>query len=224
MVRDSMIRNLFYELTARYPSHLNRIWMAHYPYMFTPAQLCFLVQCLDQTKDLEGPVLELGCARGQTTLYLNKHLASLGSRRPYICIDTFQGFTQGDIRYEIDVRKKDPTFTWEGFSYNSKRWFDRAMQINKIRHVQTIQADVKEFDFSGIENISFCLLDVDLYLPVASCLEKLPVKMARGGILVIDDCGPDAIFDGALQAYSEFIAKHECRTEIVCGKLGVIYF
>ncbi len=83
-----MIRKIFYELTARFPSHLNRIWMAHYAYMFTPAQLCFLVHCLDETKHLQGPVVEVGCARGQTTLYLNLHLASLESPKPYICIDT----------------------------------------------------------------------------------------------------------------------------------------
>ena len=219
-----MIRKIFYELTARFPSHLNRIWMAHYLYMFTPAQLCFLVHCLDETKHLQGPVVEVGCARGQTTLYLNLHLASLESPKPYICIDTFQGFTETDIRYEIDVRKKDPTFTWGGFSYNSKRWFDRSMQLNGIGHVRSVQADVNKFDFGCIENISFCLLDVDLYLPIASCLEKLPAKMAPGGIMVIDDCWTSPVFDGALQAYSEFIAKHECRTEIVCGRLGVIYF
>jgi hypothetical protein len=57
---------------------------------------------------------------------------------------------------------------------------------------------------------------------VASCLEKLPAKMAPGGILHIDDCAPAAIFDGALQAYSEFVAKHAVRTAIVCGKLGII--
>jgi hypothetical protein len=98
------------------------------------------------------------------------------------------------------------------------------MQLNGIGHVRSVQADVNKFDFGCIENISFCLLDVDLYLPIASCLEKLPAKMAPGGILVIDDCWPSPVFDGALQAYSEFIATHACRTEIVCGRLGVIYF
>src|ERR1700676_2135840 len=139
--------------------------MAHFHYMVTPFQLAFLVRCLDETKELPGPIVEVGCARGQTTLYLNLHLASLGVQKPYICIDTFRGFTQSDIQYEVNVRKKVPTFSWGGFSYNDKRWFDRAMELNGIGRVQSIQADVNEFDFPGIENISFCLLDVDLYLP-----------------------------------------------------------
>jgi O-methyltransferase len=219
-----MFRKMFYELTARFPSHLNRIWMAHYSYMFTPAQLAFLVHCLDKTRHLSGPIVEIGCARGQTTLYLNLHLRSLGIQKRYICIDTFQGFTPDDIRYEVEVRKKDPGFTWEGFAYNDKRWFDRALQLNGIGHVESIRADVNQFDFEGIENISCCLLDVDLYVPVRSCLEKLPAKMAPGGLLVVDDCAPDNTFDGALQAYEEFLAKTKFRSEIVCGKLGVIYF
>jgi hypothetical protein len=41
---------------------------------------------------------------------------------------------------------------------------------------------------------------------------------------VVDDCAPDNTFDGALQAYEEFLAKTKFRSEIVCGKLGVIYF
>jgi O-methyltransferase len=224
MFAEAMLRKLFYELTSRFPSHLNRIWMAQYNYMFTPAQLAFLVRCLEETKILPGPIVEVGCARGQTTLYLNKHLLSASIQKPYICIDTFEGFTRSDIRYEIEVRKKDPGFTWNGFSYNKKRWFDRALEINGIGHVQSMKADVNTFAFQGIENISFCLLDVDLYLPVKSSLGKLAAKMARGGILVIDDCAPDSVFDGALQAYQEFIAENSVRSEIVCGKLAVLYF
>jgi len=224
MVADAMLRTLFYELTSRFPSYLNRIWMAQYNYMFTPAQLAFLVRCLDETKALPGPIVEVGCARGQTTLYLNMHLRSAGIQKPYICIDTFRGFRESDIRYEVEVRKKDPGFTWNGFSYNKKRWFDRALKIHGIGHVQSVEADVNTFAFQGMENISFCLVDVDLYLPVKSCLEKLPAKMARGGILVIDDCAPDRVFDGAFQAYQEFMEKHPARSEIICGKLAALYF
>jgi hypothetical protein len=39
--------------------------------MFTLSELAFLVRRLDETKDLQSPIGEVGCARGQATLYLN---------------------------------------------------------------------------------------------------------------------------------------------------------
>lgn len=215
---------MLYHLTYMFPTPLNRTWMPHYSYMFTPAQLAFLVSCLDQTSSLPGPILEVGCARGHTTLYLNQHMDACGLEKPYICLDTFSGFTERDIRYEVHDRKKDPRFTWHGFGNNDQRWFDRAMELNGVHRVRSIQTDVNEFEFSGIENISFCLLDVDLYLPAKACLEKLPPKMAKGGIMVIDDCAPGTVFDGAHQAYQEFVRNQTLPNRTVCGKLGVLYF
>jgi hypothetical protein len=164
-----MFRKIFYELTARFPSHLNRIWMAHYSYMFTPAQLAFLVHCLDKTRHLSGPIVEIGCARGQTTLYLNLHLRSLGIQKRYICIDTFQGFTPDDIRYEVEVRKKDPGFTWEGFAYNDKRWFDRALQLNGIGHVESIPSGQCKTGHAGsLQNRPYEMArDVMLFIPLS---------------------------------------------------------
>lgn len=219
-----MLRSIFYETTYRFPSHLNRIWMAHYGYMFTPAELCFLVSCIDRTRDLPGPILEVGCFRGQTTLFLNYHMNCSGIEKSYICVDTFTGFIDEDVDFEIQARRKNPRFTWGGFSYNAKRYFEKSLQMNNIRRVTAIQADVSQFDFSGIDNISLCLVDVDLYLPVKCCLEKLPTKMAKGGILIVDDCMPNVIFDGACQAFHEFVRAHHLRHEILFNKLGVLYF
>ncbi len=44
-----------------------------YEYMFSPGQLCFLCECLDRTSSLPGPVVEIGCAGGRTTVFLNKY-------------------------------------------------------------------------------------------------------------------------------------------------------
>ena len=220
----SLLERMFFTLTARTNSPLARAWMPHYPYMFSPGQLAFMVQCLDRTKDVPGCILEVGCMRGRTTVYLNRHLDSLQSTKLYYAIDTFAGFVRSDVEYEINKRGKDSTFDWGGFNNNKKEWFDRAMTLNKIERVSSIQVDVNQYDFScvGPDGISFCLIDVDLYQPVKSALAKLYPRLSPGGIIVIDDCMPAQSFDGALDAYREFISAHGLPEQIVQEKLGTI--
>ncbi len=61
-------------LTLRTP--LRRLSSAfhRYAYMFTPAQLAFLLRCLEQTEHVPGAVVEIGRASGRTTVFLNKYL------------------------------------------------------------------------------------------------------------------------------------------------------
>jgi O-methyltransferase len=220
----SLVERLFFGATARTNSRLARSWMPHYPYMFEPGQLALMVQCLDKTTDVAGCILEVGCMRGRTTVFLNRHLDSLKSTKRYFAIDTFAGFQPKDVEYEVKTRGKDATFDWSGFSNNKKAWFDQAMQNNHIARVQSIQADVNEFDFScvGPDGVSFCLVDVDLYQPVKSALAKIYPKMSPGGVIVVDDCQAGSIYDGALDAYREFVMAHGLPERIEQAKIGLI--
>jgi hypothetical protein len=46
--------------------------------------------------------------------------------------------------------------------------------------------------------------------------------MSSGGIIIVDDCQPDQMWDGALQAYQEFARERNLPMEIVAEKLGVV--
>lgn len=48
--------------------------------------------------------------------------------------------------------------------------------------------------------------------------------MAKGGIVVVDDCEQGRLWDGALQAYEEFVGERGIAGEVVAGKLGVLCF
>lgn len=39
---------------------------------------------------------------------------------------------------------------------------------------------------------------------------------------MVDDCQSDSIYDGAMQAYQEFMTNIGFNQRIECGKLGVI--
>jgi O-methyltransferase len=223
------LRNLAKNLLCKSNSKLLRCWIPVWRFHMSPQVLCFLCRMIDETRSLPGPIVEIGCASGDTTLFLNKHMDVAGIDKPYICIDTFSGFTTTDIEYEAWARNKaNKEFLSATFARNSKRWFDKGMEINGLRRVRSIQADVNEFDFAGLEEISLCLVDVDLYRPVKSALEKVYPRMARGGVIVVDDCvpwqpGPSADnWDGAYEAYLEFASQYGFTEETGAGKLALI--
>ena len=197
-------------------------WLPTYRYNVTPSILCHLCSAIDGTRNLSGPILEVGCAAGTTTIFLNKHMDATGIEKPYICLDTFAGFTCADIEQEVTSRAKDEVILRNEFTVNSKLWFDKTMAINGIRRVQSIQADVNEFEFSRFGQVSFCFVDVDLYRPVKAALEKIVGIMAPGGIIAVDDCVLHPHHDGAFQAYREFVETRGMPVRVEAGRLGIV--
>ena len=198
---------------------LRRLLFYRYNYNFTPEQLAFLVQCLNETRDVSGDVFEVGCARGHTTCFLNRHLQSSGIAKDYYCIDTFGGFTAEDVAFEITQRgKKRSDFT--AFRSNSLKWFEYTLKQNGCRRTFCVRTDVQNFEFC--RPISFCLLDVDLYRPTISALRRIWPMLSPGGIIVIDDCKQGNQWDGAMQAYSEFTETEKIPPRFLLDKLGLL--
>jgi O-methyltransferase len=209
----SAIRSLFWYTPLR------RLLFYRYNYNFTPEQLGFLVQCLNETRDVSGDVFEVGCARGHTTCFLNRHLQSSGIAKDYYCIDTFGGFTAEDVAFEVTQRgKKRSDFT--AFRSNSLKWFEYTLKQNGCRRTFCVRTDVQNFEFC--RPISFCLLDVDLYRPTISALRRIWPMLSPGGIIVIDDCKQGNQWDGAMQAYSEFTETEKIPPRFLLDKLGLL--
>lgn len=205
----------------RFRSPLRRSFYK-YEFMFTPRQLAFLCDCLARTRGSNAPIVEIGCAAGRTTVWLCKYLEETNDERRYFCLDTFSGFTDADVAHEVAQRGKRAT-ALAGFDINKKRWFDQTMRDNEVDRVTSVQADISAADVGALtDHISFCLLDVDLYLPTKNGLAKLFPLMEKGGIIVVDDVMPGTQFDGAHQAYLEFVRERGLPERIELGKLGII--
>lgn len=205
-----------------YRTPLAKVFAHSYVYNFSPAQLSFLCQCIDATRELRGSIVEVGCFLGHTTIFLNKHMDFSEMEKPYYALDTFDGFLEEDIDHEVKTRGKRKADIAASFKGNSKYFFDKHMVLNSITRVSSIQADASTFDFAQIGPVSFGLIDVDLYHPVSASLKRIHGQLEPGGIIVVDDCKANNSFDGALQAYNEFVAGHGLAPRITHEKLGVI--
>lgn len=199
----------------------NQLFFKVYPYMFEPKQLVFLTEAVKAVTDVPGCFVEAGCAFGATTVFLNKCMAGEGMSRDYYAIDTFSGFVDAHADHEIAKRGKPGSIRTQ-FAVNKKAWFDRSMLLHGAGHVRSVESDVTAFDFAAIAPIAFCLLDVDLYLPIKDVLPKIYRAMSPGGIIVVDDCKPAGLWDGALLAYEEFVGGMSLPKEIVAEKLGIV--
>ena len=197
-----------------------RRWMFYrYLYSFRPDQLCFLLSCITETKAIPGAIVEVGCAQGLTTVFLNKHLQFAGIVKQYVCIDTFGGFVEQDISLEVS-RGKNAQALRDALHVNSLRCFRYTLESNGCSHVVCVQTDVKRYSFQ--EPVSFCLCDVDLYAPTLNTLRNVWPVLSPGGIVVVDDCRDKGIFDGGYQAYREFTRDVGLEATVVLDKLGVI--
>lgn len=190
-----------------------------YAYSFTPEQLAFFVTCLNETREVEGDVLEIGCAAGHTTCFLSRHLQVSGIQKPYYCIDTFRGFLKKDVSYEVSERGKKWS-DFSGFRVNRLKWFQYTMKRNGCENVRCVKTDVQNHQF--IRPTSFCLVDVDLYRPTLYALQSIWPLLSPGGIIVVDDCRPANQFDGALQAYTEFTQSRAIPQRFQFDKLGIL--
>jgi len=211
----------------QYLSPLKKHLHHHYEYFFNPCELWYLCECIGTGLRAEGSFLEVGCARGATTVFLNKHLDFELDRhpslenKPYHCIDTFSGFRDTQVNFEIEHRSKRVA-DYSDYALNDKKWFDQMLVRNRISRVTTHEADAAEFDYAKLGKLAFVLLDVDLYLPTKSALEQIFPLLGKGGILVVDDCKPDNKYDGAEQAFREFASGAGVESSIAFGKFGVI--
>ncbi len=201
--------------------YLRDFVLSRYHYMFEPDQLMLLCSYVERVRDVPGVFIEAGCAYGYTTVFLRKYMRRVGIEREYLALDTFSGFVPEHVAFEVGERHKSRAFYRDSFALNSKDLFLHALQWQGIDGVRAEQCNVTQFSFD--QPIAFCLLDIDLYLPIKEVLPHIYDALSPGGIIVVDDCSSeDERWDGALQAYREFVAERELPLTIAGGKLGTI--
>jgi O-methyltransferase len=193
-----------------------------YPYMNRPSTILELTKQLLSVK-ADGAAVEVGCNQGWTTCFLVEALLERNVKRDYVCIDTFNGFTQADTDFEYKKRGKTQGLYDECFLINDPEWLNASLSRYGYSNVSVYKADATTFDYQKLGKIAFAMVDVDLYRPVKESLKRLLPHMVPGGVVVVDDCSEkDNRWDGAYQAYNDFCDERSIPQEILCGNLGII--
>ncbi len=212
--------NRFYELAKKVAFRYSNIGKPTYEYMLEPIQLAEIINAIEEVKDIEGDICEIGVARGMTSRFICEHIASQKMNVKYYCLDTFAGFVQDDTEFEVSQRNKKAGGKYYGFAYNDyRKW---KSNFSKFSFVEPVKCDVNSFDLQKIKPIKFLLLDVDLYRPTKSVLDRAATFMVGGGIIVVDDVLDNHIWDGSYLAFMEFVDNNKCTYKRFGNKGGLI--
>ena len=211
--------NRFYELAKKVAFRYSNIGKPKYEYSLEPIQLAEIINAIEELRDIEGNICEIGVARGMTSRFICEHIANQSMNVKYYCLDTFTGFIQDDAEFEVTQRNKKRG-AYYGFAYNDYRIW--KSNFSKFPFVEPVKCDVKTFDLQKIKPVKFLLLDVDLYRPTKSVLDRLTTFMVRGGIVMVDDVRDNHIWDGSYKAFMEFVENSNCTHKKFGNKGGLI--
>lgn len=158
---------------------------------------------------LEGDLAELGVYKGNTAALLANFGRTAG-KTTYL-FDTFQGFSQEDIR-GVDAGKRME------FADTS---LETVRSLVGVERVNYVVGHFPESTGSMTHDLAFSLvhLDCDLYAPMKAGLEYFYPRIVAGGFLVIHDYA-SLHWDGAERAVDEFLADKRERVVPIPDKAG----
>ena len=181
-----LARNALAPLIYRYP-----------PFALAPERLYVMLHHLVATRDVPGPVVEIGCNLGGTTVIARQMMTRLGIDKPYICIDTFDGFVED--QFVTDARLGTPKTDKYLFSGNSRQLVDKILHQHGCSDVQLVQGDIAKLPDAALPaTCSLLLADVDLTEPTYVSLVRFWPRMVKGGVMLVDDCPEDSSWKARL--------------------------
>ena len=208
-------------LAYRLPSPLRGPLLPKYRFGIEPVQLACLVGLIDQNTESNRIVCEIGVGRGYTSIFLLQHMRNTANPMKVVLIDMFSGSTQRSMAYEVSHRGKTKSDI-DKFNGSSPRLFEQHLRRLGYDNFEVIAGDCEDVDWESLGPIAVARLDVDLYQPTKRTLERMWPHIIPGGACLVDDCKDGTPWDGALQAYTEFIEEHDMPFILVGNKGGLL--
>lgn len=166
-------------------------------------------------KNIQGAVAELGVYRGDFAKVIN---GIFPDRRFYL-FDTFEGFPDSDLNYEIE----------NGLVINEiGRLSNTSVEYVLGRMPHPENCVVRQGYFpdtaAGLEDeqYAFVNIDVDLYKPILAGLEYFWPRMADGGYIFVHDYFSFS-YAGTRKAIEEFADKHHVGFTPIGDTLSVAF-
>lgn len=193
------------------------------PYTMTSTEriraLCSAVRYIEQA-GIEGAVVECGVWRGGSMMAVARTLSNLGStNRDLYLFDTYEGMTEPgpqDIALTGETAKSllqrsarsEDDMVWcvapveqVANALSLTRYPDKLLHLIPGRVEDTLSA-------AAPQRIALLRLDTDWYESTRQELNVLFPRLARGGVLIIDDYGH---WQGARLAVDEYVEAHQLR-------------
>ncbi len=190
------------------------------PYTMTsPERIWALIKAVQYIlhNNIPGSIVECGVWKGGSMMAVAKTLNLNQSERDLFLYDTYQGMP---IPGEFDVSKNNTNamdiFQKNKINDNSSNWINLSLeeckqnmystQYNKSK-IHFVKGKVEDtLPLEAPEDISLLRLDTDFYKSTKHELTHLFPRLARGGILLIDDYGH---WKGSKKAVDEYIAENK---------------
>jgi O-methyltransferase len=191
------------------------------PCGLNPAELATYLGYLLRRRDVPGDVAEIGCNNGGTAVVASSLLRKYSPEKTYFCFDTFGGFVKE--QFDADVGHGTPPAECDRFSVNSLRLVRRVLDLHGCQDVVLVKGDATKIDEDRLSPAySVILVDVDLSEPTYGALTKFYSRLAKGGIILVDDCSeePEQIWR-AIIGYKQFCSEHRLKVRFEYG-MGVI--
>jgi hypothetical protein len=171
-----------------------------------PERLYLWAQVIIETAKIPGAVVEIGCASGGTAAHCDRLLRNIGADKPYVAIDTFDGFVSD--QFDHDAGLGTPESCRRGFAASSLPLVQQILRQLGAPDVELIRGDIVTLAPERLpQHISAALVDVDLSLPVHAALRKIWPRMTLGGVILVDDCDTQNGFR-ARDSFRRFCDEH----------------
>ena len=142
-----------------------------------------LWELLEQVKELNGDILEVGAWRGGTGSLIAKRLKDLGIKNKVYLCDTFEGV--------VKAGGKDPNYIGGEHNETSKRSVERLIGDLDLDNAPILKGIFPDDTGKEIDNkiFRFCHIDVDVYKSAKDILDWVWERLEIRGIVVFDDYG-----------------------------------
>lgn len=170
-----------------------------------------------ENSKIEGAIVECGVWRGGSMMIAASTLLENDScHRELYLFDTYEGLPRPDEKKDIDIWGNRAIDGWLPYSINEEKshWAQASEDEVKSNllstgypqsHLHFIKGMVERtIPIHAPEKIALLRLDTDWYESTKHELEHLYDRLAKNGVLIIDDYGH---FKGARQAVDEFFVS-----------------
>jgi O-methyltransferase len=168
-----------------------------------------------------GDIVEFGCYIGTSSLFIRRLLDEYGSIKNFHVYDSFEGLPdkapQDNSPVGADFKAGELKVSKKQLIGQFHKARLKAPFVHKGWFNQLVAEDVPE-------KIAFAFLDGDFYESIIDSLRLVWPRMAKGGIITIDDCGREAL-PGVDRAIGEFFREaiiKETITLRVVQNIGII--